>query len=114
MPAGLGDVKEVIIKPEIFLKLVFNGFQNTTNNKNLISRLDQPQSSLGGQVCCQENVGLLSGNLFDADDDSVSNDGDEPVDVSAQVDLDLKVTLEKNLLKQFLKSFKFVFNVNNR
>lgn len=57
---------------------------------NLISRLDQPQSSLGCQVSCKKNVGLSSGNLLNADDDGVSNDGDVPVDVSAQVNFDLK------------------------
>ena len=35
----------------------------------------------------QKSVSLSAGDLFDADDDGVRDDGDEAVDVSAQVDL---------------------------
>ncbi len=63
-------------------------------NTNLISGLDQPQSRFWSKVSCQKSVGLTSGDLVDADDDGVSDDGDESVDVSAHVDLGHVALLE--------------------
>ena len=63
----------------------------------LISWLGKPQSSFWSEVSSQKSVSLSAGDLFDADDDGVRDDGDEAVDVSAQVDLGHVALLEDDV-----------------
>ncbi len=64
---------------------------------HLIARLDQPQSSLGSQMCGQHHIGLTTGDLILASNDGVRDDCDEAVDVSAEVDLDHVALLDNDI-----------------